>query len=147
MARTAVPRALALTAWSGIAVGAAAWLALVEVLWLPLRVGGLLLPVSVLAAVVGNLVLVEVVLRRSRSRAVASLPALTWLGVAGAASMRRPEGDLLLIGVGGLGAVDLAFLLLGVLAAAVAIGRALATPPALPTGRPGPAGSDSGGAR
>ena len=147
MLSTAVPRALVLTAWSGISVGAAAWLAVVEVLWLPLRIGGWLLPVSVLAAVVGNLVLVDLVLRRSGSRAVALLPALTWIGVAGAATMRRPEGDLLLIGGGGLGAVGLAFLLLGVLAAAVAIGRALATPPALPTGRPGPAGSDSGGAR
>jgi hypothetical protein len=38
---------------------------------------------------------------------------------------RRPEGDLVLIGTGAAGVVNLAFLLLGVLAAAVAVGRVL----------------------
>ncbi len=60
----------------------AAWLALVEVFWLPLRVGGVLVPVSVVAAVVGNLMLVALALRLSGSRLVAVLPALTWLVVA-----------------------------------------------------------------
>jgi hypothetical protein len=36
----------------------AVWLALVEVFWLPLRVSGVPVPVSVVAAVVGNLLLV-----------------------------------------------------------------------------------------
>jgi hypothetical protein len=134
-----VPRALLLTAWSVLGIALAAWLAVVEVLWLPLRVGGFLVPVSVVAAVVGNLLLVDLVRSRTASRGVAVLPALTWVAVAGAATMRRPEGDLLIVGSGGLGAVGLAFLLLGVLAAAVAVGRALS--------RPGPAGSGSGGAR
>jgi hypothetical protein len=154
MGRTALPRGLLLTAWAVLGVIAAAWLALVEVFWLPLRVGGLLVPVSVLAAIAGNLLLVDLVLRRTRSRAVAVLPALTWLVVAVAASLRRPEGDLVLIGTGGLGAVGLAFLLLGVLAAAFAVGRALSRPhpPAAPRVSPpvevqDPAGSGSGGAR
>ena len=125
MGRTAGPRLLLLTAWSVLAVATAGWLAVVEVLWLPLRIGGLLVPVSVLAAVVGNLLLVDLVHRTSRSRVVALLPALTWAAVAAAATLRRPEGDLLIIGSGGLGAVGLAFLLLGVLAAAVAVARAL----------------------
>jgi len=132
-------RALALTGWSVLAVAAATWLAVVEVLWLPLRLGGVLVPVSVVAAVVGNLLLPDLVLRRSRSRAVSVLPAVAWAGVAAAASMRRPEGDLLVVGAGGLGAVGLAFLLGGVLAAAVAIERALT--------RTAPAGSGTGGAR
>jgi hypothetical protein len=144
MGRTAVPRPLRLGAWSVLAVATAAWLALVEVLWLPLRIGGLLVPVSVLAAVVGNLLLVDLVHRRSRSRAVALLPALTWAGVAAAATLRRPEGDLLIIGSGGLGAVGLAFLLLGVLAATVGVWRVLTTPSLSPAA---PAGSGSGGAR
>jgi hypothetical protein len=72
------------------------------------------------------------------------LPALTWVAVAVAASRRRAEGDLLIIGSGGLGVVGLAFLLLGVLAAAVAVGRALAF---RPVSRSEPAGSGSGGAR
>jgi hypothetical protein len=121
-----VLRPLALTAWAVLAVAGAAWLAVAEVLWLPLRIGGLLVPLSVLAAVVGNLLLVDVVRWGSRSRAVALLPALTWCAIAAAATMRRPEGDLLVVGSGGLGAVGLAFLLLGVLAAAVAAARALA---------------------
>jgi len=134
-----VSRALVLAVWSLLAVAAATWLAVIEVLWLPLRVGGVLVPVSVLAAVAGNLLLPDLVLRRSRSRAVAVLPAIAWVGVAAAASMRRPEGDLLVVGTGGLGAVGMAFLLVGVLAAAVAVGRALS--------RPAPGGSGSGGAR
>ena len=134
-------------------VVASAWLALVEVFWLPLRVGGVLVPVSVVAAVVGNLMLVGVALRRTGSRAVAVLPALVWAAIAVGAMTRRPEGDLILTGGGALGTVNLAFLLLGVMAAAVAVGRALATPrPAAtasprPEPAPHPAGSGSGGAR
>jgi hypothetical protein len=154
MGRTAVTRVLAGTAWGGLAVVVAAWLAVVEVFWLPLRVGGLLVPVSVAAAVAGNLLLVDLVHRRTGSRALALLPALTWLGVALAASMRRPEGDLLLIGTGALGFLSLAFLLLGVVAAAVAVGRMLSRPPAAVPPLVSPrsrardrAGSGTGGAR
>jgi hypothetical protein len=147
---TAVPRALQLTVWSVLAISVAGWLAVVEVLWLPLRVGGVLVPVSVVAAVVGNLVLAELVLQWSRSRTAALLPAFTWVGVALAASTRRAEGDLLVIGSGGLGAVGLAFLGLGVVAAAVGVGRAMAYRPPWSGGRisgSGRAGSGSGGAR
>jgi hypothetical protein len=135
-----------------VAIAAAAWLAVVEVFWLPLRVAGVLVPVSVVAAVAGNLLLVGLALRLSRSRLVAALPALTWAAVVVAAMDRRPEGDLILTGTGALGAVDLAFLLLGLAAAAVAVGRTLGTsPPDRPAVRPvparHPAGSGSGGAR
>ena len=135
------------------AVVASAWLALVEVFWLPLRVAGVLVPVSVVAAVVGNLVLAGLALRLTGSRMVAALPALTWAAVVVAAMDRRPEGDLILTGTGALGAVNLAFLLLGVMAAAVAVGWALASPARRPDVSPDrepaphPAGSGSGGAR
>jgi hypothetical protein len=134
--------------WAVAVVGVAAWLALVEVFWLPLRVGGILLPLSIPAAVVGNLLLVGAALRLTRSRLVAVLPAVVWLVVAVAAMMRRPEGDLVIIGRGALGAVGLAFLLLGVVAAAVAVGQALGTPRTRPI-TPGTvrAGSGIGGAR
>ena len=125
-------RSLALVGWALGALVAGGWLAVVEVLWLPLRVGGFLLPVSVVAAVVGNLLLVGTAFRWSRSRAVAVLPALAWLVVAIAATQRRPEGDLLLVGSGALGYVGLAFLLLGVVAAAFAVGRVLALPRRVP---------------
>jgi hypothetical protein len=138
--------------WAVAVVAVAAWLALVEVFWLPLRVGGVLVPVSVPAAVAGNLLLVGAALRLTGSRLVAVLPAVAWVVVAVAAMMRRPEGDLVIIGRGPLGVIGLAFLLLGVVAAAVAVGRVLATPrtPRVTTA-PGPppcrAGSGSGGAR
>ncbi|TFV63037.1 hypothetical protein E4P41_05865 [Geodermatophilus sp. DF01-2] len=106
----------------------AAWLALVEVFWLPLRVFGVLVPVSVVAAVAGNLLLVALAARLTRSRLAAVLPAGVWLTVAVAASIRRPEGDLVLTGDGALGLANLAFLLLGVVAAAFAVGRVLAAP-------------------
>ena len=140
--------------WAVAIVVVAAWLALVEVFWLPLRVGGILLPLSVPAAVAGNLLLVGTALRLTRSRLVAVLPAAVWLVVVVAAMMRRPEGDLVIIGRGALGAVGLTFLLAGVLAAAVAVGRALATPRTRPVTpgpdpepAPDPAGSGNGGAR
>ena len=52
----------------------AAWLAVVEVLWLPLRIGPVPVPLSVLAAAVGNLLLVSWAHRLSGSRVVALLP-------------------------------------------------------------------------
>ncbi|MFP5369265.1 MAG: hypothetical protein ACLGI3_00725, partial [Actinomycetes bacterium] len=94
-------------------VVAALWLALVEVFWLPLRVAGVLLPVSIAAAVIGNLLLVDLALRATGSRLVAVLPALAWAGVVITAMGRRPEGDLVLAGGGALGGVNLAFLVLG----------------------------------
>jgi hypothetical protein len=150
--RPRVRHLLSLVGAGVTAIVAAAWLAVVEVFWLPLRVAGVLVPVSVAAAVVGNLLLVWLALRLSRSRLVAVLPALTWAVVVVAAMDRRPEGDLILTGLGALGAVNLAFLLLGVVAAAVAVGWALGgRPPDRPAVRPAPArhpaGSGSGGAR
>lgn len=137
-----IARIAARTGWAVLAVTAAAWLALVEVFWLPLRVGPVPVPLSVLAAVAGNLLLVGLAHRLSGSRAVAVLPALVWLAVALAATVRRPEGDLVLVGTGVTGAVGFAFLICGVVAAAFAVGRMLAAPV-----RPAPTGSGSGGAR
>lgn len=127
------------------------WMALVEVFWLPLRVGGVLLPVSVVVAVVANLMLPRLALRLSGSRLFAVLTGVAWLVVVVAAMIRRPEGDLIITGGGATGIVNLAFLLLGVLAAAFAVGRALGGP--RPSVRPfdaadrSPAGSGSDDAR
>lgn len=118
-------RAAALVAWGLLAVVVAAWLAVVEVLWLPLRIGSVPLPLSVVAAVVGNLLLPALAQRFSGSRVVAVLPDVVWVVIALAASQRRPEGDLLIVGGGTAGAVNLAFLLLGLAAAALGIARAL----------------------
>ena len=137
-------RALQLAGWAVAAVVVAGWLALVEVLWLPWRVGGVPVPVSVVAAVVGNVLLVDAARRLSGSRLVAVLPAVVWLGVALAAASRRPEGDLLIAGGDAVTQlVDLGFLLLGVVAAALAVGRVLAGPPVSRAA----AGTSSGAAR
>lgn len=121
-----------------LAVLAAAWLALVEVFWLPWRIGGVPVPVSIVAAVVGNLLLVTVAHRVSGSRLVAVLPALVWLGIVLTATQRRPEGDLLIPGGDATtSVVNLGFLLLGVIAAAFAVGRVLTAG----------GGSGTGGAR
>jgi hypothetical protein len=150
------PRGVLDRAVSGLAVVVVAtWLALVEVFWLPLRVAGVLVPLSVVAAVAGNLMLVALALRLTGSRLAAVLPALAWVVVAIGAMIRRPEGDLLLTGGGALGIVNLAFLLLGVTAAAFSVGRVLAgprphrpvSPRPAPEPAPHPAGSGSGGAR
>jgi hypothetical protein len=107
-------------------VAVAAWLALVEVFWLPLRVAGVLVPLSVMAAVAVNLLLPEAARRWSGSRVVALLPGIVWLAVALAAMVRRPEGDLILTGGVASGVVNLAFLMAGTLAAAVGTARVLA---------------------
>jgi hypothetical protein len=138
--------------WGLAAVLVPGWLALVEVLWLPLRVGAVPLPVSVLAAVVGNPLLVFLARRLSRSRVVGALPAVVWLLVVLRASVPRPEGDLLVLGSGSTGVVSLVFLGLGMVAAAAAVGRMLgsaarsARVPVSPEVR-ARAGSGSGGAR
>ena len=128
-----------------LVVALAAWLALVEVFWLPLRVSGVPVPVSVLAAVAGNLLLVGLAARLTGSRLAAVLPAVVWLVVAVAAAIPRPEGDLLLTGSGLLGVLTLAFLLAGVVAASFAVGKVLAVP--RDGVRPARTGSGSGGAR
>ena len=136
-------RALHLLGWAVAAVVVAAWLALVEVFWLPWRLGGVPVPVSLPAAVVGNLLLVGAARRMSGSRLVAVLPAVVWLVIAVGATVRRPEGDLLLPGGDAVtSTLTLGFLLLGVLAAAFAVGRVLGAPVSPPG-----AGSGSGGAR
>ena len=127
--------------WAAVAVVVSAWLALVEVFWLPLRVGGLLVPLSVVAAVLGNLLLPAAALRLSGSRLVALLPPAVWVVVAIGAMVRRPEGDLVMTGGGSLGTVNLAFLMLGVVAAAFSVGRLLAgprRPPVRPVVAPAP---------
>ena len=111
-----------------LAAVVAAWFALVEVLWLPLYAGAVPLPLSIPVAVAVNLLLVTLTHRVTGSRVAAVVPALVWLAVVVPATQRRPEGDVLLTGDWR----GLAFLLLGVLGASVAVGRVVGTPPPAP---------------
>lgn len=124
--------------WALVAVLVSGWLAVVEVFWLPLRVGGVLLPLSVVGAVVGNLAVGAAARRLSGSGTAAVLAAVAWLVVVVVAMIPRPEGDLLIVGNGRTGIVSVVFLMAGVVSAAYATGRALAT---------GRRGSGSGGPR
>ena len=132
------PPALHTLGWSLVAVLVSGWLAVVEVFWLPLRIGGVLLPLSVVGAVAGNLAIGTAARRLSGSGTAAVVVAVTWLVVVVAAMIPRTEGDLVIVGGGGTGIVSVVFLMAGVVSAAYATGRALAT---------GRRGSDSGGAR
>jgi hypothetical protein len=134
--------------WAVLAAAVAFWLAAVEVFWLPLRIGPVPVPLSVVGAVAGNLLLVAWAHRLSGSRLVAGVPVAVWLVVAVGASVRRPEGDLVITGeTAAAQVVGLAFLLLGVLAGSFAVGRALSRPVRRPEPVPEDAGSGTGGAR
>ncbi|GHE14206.1 hypothetical protein [Klenkia taihuensis] len=134
--------------WAVLAAAVAFWLAAVEVFWLPLRIGPVPVPLSVVGAVAGNLLLVAWAQRLSGSRLVAVVPVAVWLVVAVGASVRRPEGDLVITGeTTAAQVVGLAFLLLGVLAGSFAVGRALSRPVRRPEPVPVDAGSGTGGAR
>jgi hypothetical protein len=89
----------------------------------PFRVGGVLVPVSLVIAVVGN-VLVGRAGARVAGSTGAVVPGLLWVAVTLVLSSRRAEGDVVVPG----DAVGLAFLLTGALASAVAYGAAVLRP-------------------
>lgn len=81
-----------------VAMAGALVTALIEVFLAPLRVGTVRLPLSLLLAVAGNLVLVWYTYRVTGKRAAVALPGLVWAVVMVRASGRTTEGDLLLTG-------------------------------------------------
>ncbi|HEX5542341.1 MAG TPA: hypothetical protein VFX60_12410 [Micromonospora sp.] len=91
--------------WVGalVAVIAAVVTAMVELFWAPLRIGGQLVGVSVVLAVVGNVALAWFARRAVGHVGAVALPAVAWFVVMMAAATRTREGDILLIGnwVGG----------------------------------------------
>lgn len=92
--------------------------AVLEVFYLPLRAGAIPVPVSVLAAVAGNVAFTRLMYDVSGSVWLALLPGAGWLAVIGRAAIARPEGDLLITDGGAStssSVVNLAFLLLGTL--------------------------------
>jgi hypothetical protein len=79
-----------------VAVLLAALTAVIEIFYTPLRVGGVLIGVSAIAAVVVNYLLVKYTVAATSKRWTPLLPALVWFALMLVASDRRPEGDLLL---------------------------------------------------
>lgn len=119
----------------GVLLGllAGAELAVLECLLVPLHVGRWPLPVAVVLAVAGNVVLPRVVVRLTRARIAVLAPVLAWLVVMVVFGLPRAEGDVLLPGTW----VGLAVLFLGTLA--VVAGAATAVLPRRPAaaGDPG----------
>ena len=89
----------------------------------PFSVGGTQVPVSIVIAVVGNVLVGRAAARLAGSSGALATGAL-WTGVALVLSSRRAEGDVVVPG----SAVGMAFLLAGVLASAVAYGAAVLRP-------------------
>jgi hypothetical protein len=109
------------------------------------RVGGHVLSVGVLLAVVGNAA-AGLLGTRIAGRFGGLTPLIGWLVVALAFSSSRPNGSVILPGSGDLAVPALLFLLLGALAGAVAAALGSARRPALAApDRPG--SPESGGVR
>jgi hypothetical protein len=81
-----------------VAVVAAVASGVLEVFLVPLRIGTVLVGVSVLLAVLGNLTLVWFTYAVTGRRWAVALPALAWFAVFLPASGQTAEGDLLLTG-------------------------------------------------
>lgn len=86
-----VLRAVGLT----VAVWGAVLLALIGAFLTPLRLGGVLVPVSIPLAVAGNLGLIWFVRITTGWRGLVLVPGLVWVAVLLLASGRTTEGDLL----------------------------------------------------
>ena len=89
----------------------------------PFRVGGTLVPVSLVIAVVGN-VLVGRAATRLAGSAGALATGVLWIGLTLVLSSRRAEGDVVVPG----SLVGMGFLVAGALASAVAYGAAVLRP-------------------
>jgi hypothetical protein len=87
--------------WATVALlcGCAVISALLELLFVPLYVGSVLVPVVVVAALVGNVVLPRWGFAATGRAAGAVLPVLCWLVVVlGLTMYQRPEGDIFVLG-------------------------------------------------
>jgi hypothetical protein len=119
---SAAPRVAALD-WIGVLVLSACSVlaAILELMFIPLYAGSVLVPLAVAGAVTGNIVLPRLVWALVPSTRAAGLPLLAWLLVMLAVVvLPRPEGDVLLPG-GSMTWVTYGVLLGGALAGAVTL--------------------------
>jgi len=112
-----------------VSVWGGAVLALWGAFLTPFRVGTLLVPVSLVLAVVGNAALMLFAYRTTRHRLLGLLPGLAWMAVSVVAADRTAEGDVVLRD----NWVSLAYLLAGSATIAI-VGYRLAASPT-PTSR------------
>jgi hypothetical protein len=109
---------LAVRVAAGVLISAfAVGLALVEAFLVPLRVGTVPLPISVLLAVAGNVVLTKLAVRQTGSIVWGVLQPVLWLLVIVVLSLPRAEGDLVVPG----SVTGLVFLFAGAVAGAYGV--------------------------
>ena len=92
--------------------------ALMAVFFLPLRIGGVPVPISAVLSGVVNALLVAVALQWTDNARVAAVPVWTWLLTALAFSFGGPGGDIVFGGIGIMEFAPLLLLTLGALPAA-----------------------------
>jgi hypothetical protein len=109
---------LAVRVAAGVLISAfAVGLAVVEAFLVPLRVGTVPLPICVLLAVAGNVVLTKLAVRQTSSIVCGVLQPVLWLVVIVVLSVPRAEGDLIVPG----SATGLVFLFAGAVAGAYGV--------------------------
>jgi hypothetical protein len=115
----------------GVGVAVAVWGAIVVALYgaflTPLRWGTALVPVALLLAVVGNLLLIRFAYEVTGNRWLALVPGAIWLVISFTAAGRTTEGDLVLLQANW---VATGYLLAGAATITVAAYRVMTRPPA-----------------
>ena len=112
------PYQLALRVAAGVLISLfSVWLAVVEAFLVPLRIGTVPLPLSVLLAVAGNAGLTKLAVRQTGSIVCGVLQPVLWLLVIVVLSLPRPEGDLIVPG----SLTGLVFLFAGAVAGAYGV--------------------------
>ncbi len=118
--------------WAGVVLlcACAALAALLELLFVPLYVGRVLVPVVVVCAIAGNIALPRLARGLVNTAAAAVLPFLSWLVVVVIIGMvPRPEGDVILPSGGGVEWVAYGVLFGGAVAGTVTCVLTGAAPP------------------
>ena len=109
-----------------VAVWGSVLLALIGAFLTPVRVGGVLMPVSVLIAIVGNAGLMRFAFVTTEHRGLAVLPGVVWIVLAFVATSGTSEGDVVLTSNNWVGPV---YLLAGSATVAVSAYRLLPRQP------------------
>ncbi|HEX5495106.1 MAG TPA: DUF6113 family protein [Mycobacteriales bacterium] len=108
---------------AGVLVGlGAVELGVLECFLVPFRIGGTSVPVALLLALVGNVVLTRAMYRATAHRAATAVPVVAWLALVLVLASKTAEGDLVVPGTW----PGLLFLFGGTIAGAVAVGRTVA---------------------
>ncbi len=101
----------------------AALAALLAVMFVPVRLGTIVFPVSVVFAALTNVVLPTMSRRLVDSLAAGIAPVVAWFVTVFLLAQARPEGDVLLPGKGALSYVAYAVMIVGALAGGITVFR------------------------